>query len=629
MRAFTKRSVVLSIIILFSVVTYGQYFRVSYSVDSLKKVLLAVESKSAPTQKKEILTLNTLIATAFNKDAQFDSSLSLLRKILPELQAQNMLNEIAEAHFHIGWALQKRELYFEAVKSFEEAIVAAQKAKNDSLLAISHHWAGISYSDQKVYPKSLWHYKKELEICKKAKLKFQHADCLNSIGLHYFGFEKIDSAFYFFDVCRKISEKNQFDILLPISYKNVGKCYWALGNEQKGTDFIYRSIELFLNHKNPRIRYLSMYSYIELARYYANKKNYNLSNQNALKGLKINALANFTDLQQDFSFLLYKNHKATKQTLEALQYLEIYQKASEKINQNYLAQQHAALDERVQNEQQKNQIYVLNQEKIAKQRERNWLIGGLTVAGMFLFVIGKLYQTNRKQKKVIQKANEQLEEKVKLRTAELQRALDEIKQAMLKGQKLERTRVAAELHDNLGSLLSAISISMEVVEIGELSLHEQQIFAGIQQQINAAYHHVRLLAHNLQPAELEREGLKKALEIFAAKINQSKYFHLTLDTTALVPLSKDLEFTLYSICLELINNTLKHAQATQVRIAFDQQTAHRWQMIVADNGKGMMPNTKEGFGIQNIRNRLEQIGATLHIIQEKGLTFLIDFKTDE
>jgi hypothetical protein len=110
MRAFTKRSVVLSIFMLLSVVTNGQYFRVSYSVDSLKKVLLAVESKSSPTQKKEILTLNTLIATAFNKDAQFDSSLSLLRKILPELQAQNMLNEIAEAHFHVGWALQKKRV---------------------------------------------------------------------------------------------------------------------------------------------------------------------------------------------------------------------------------------------------------------------------------------------------------------------------------------------------------------------------------------------------------------------------------------------------------------------------------------------------------------------------------------
>jgi len=629
MQAFIKRVVVLSIFILLSTATYGQYFRVSYPVDSLKKVLQTVESKSSSTKKKEILTLNTLIATALNKDAQFDSSLSLLGKILPELQAQNMLNEVAEAHFHIGWALQKKELYFEAVKSFEDAITAAQKAKNDSLLAISHHWAGISYSDQKVYPKSLWHYKKELEICQKAKLHFQQADCMNSIGLHYFKFEKIDSAFYFFDECRKISEKKHFDILLPISYKNVGRCYLALGNEPNGKGFILHSVKLFLNHKQESIQWLAMFSYVELARYYAKKRNYTLSNFYALKGLKINKKADFTDMQQDFSILLYQNHKATKQISEALQYLEIYQKASEKINQNYLAQQHAALDERVQNEQQKNQIYVLNQEKIAKQRERNWLMGGLTVAGVLLFVIGKLYQTNRKQKKVIQKANEQLEEKVKLRTAELQRALDEIKQAMLKGQKLERTRVAAELHDNLGSLLSAISISMEVVEVGELSPHEQQIFVGIQQQVNAAYQHVRLLAHNLQPAELEKEGLKKALEIFTAKINQSKYFYLTLDTEALVPFSKDLEFTLYSICLELINNTLKHAQATQVRIAFDQQTAHRWQMIVADNGKGMMPNAKEGFGIQNIRNRLEQIGATLHIIQDKGLTFLIDFKTDE
>lgn len=622
---FTYRIFLLTVLHLSYSSVFGQFFHENYSTDSLKRVISKIEKKSIyPGKNRDILVTYNLIATQLNKDAHFDSCILLSKRLLPQFQDLNMFDEAATAIFNIGWALQKKELYFEAVKYFEEAISASEKAKKDSLLALSHHWAGISYMDQKAYQRGLEHYKKELAICRKRQFKHQWADCTNSIGLYYFSFEKIDSAFYYFDECRRLSEENKFGIMLPIAYKNVGKCYWALGNEKKGTTYILNSIQLFSEHKNPSIRNLAMYSYIELAKYYAEKNQYTLSNQYALKGLKINQTANYTDLQQDISGVLYQNYKAVGNQSEALRYLELYQKASDKINGDFLAQQHTALDERIKSEQQKNQIFTLNQEKITSERERKWLIIGLLCTCLFVGVLIYFYRTIQKQKTEIEAINAGLEQKVQERTAELQQAYDEIKEAMLNGQSIERHRVAADLHDNLGSILSAIGMSMEAVNYGRLDENEKNIFKHIKRQLDIAYQEVRLLSHNLQPDELKKQGLKKALISLADKINQTQRIRLVAEVENLTAFSKEIEFVLYSICLELINNTLKHARATEAHISFEQKSMHHWQMKVSDNGIGLSDTAKKGFGRQSIQNRLQQIGASMEVINDNGLVYLIE-----
>jgi signal transduction histidine kinase len=212
---------------------------------------------------------------------------------------------------------------------------------------------------------------------------------------------------------------------------------------------------------------------------------------------------------------------------------------------------------------------------------------------------------------------------VQRRTLELQQAYDEIKEAMLKGQTIERKRVAAELHDNLGSLFSAIQISLEVVDASHLTKKEQFIFKNVQNQLEDAYREVRLLSHNLQPAELEKEGLEKALIRLAEKINLTCKIKISLDLEDLKPLSKEIEFNLYSICLELTNNILKHSEGSQAKISFHQIANNQLLMTVKDNGRGIDLHDKKGFGLQNIEHRLEQIGGEINMKFDNGTVYEI------
>ena len=234
-------------------------------------------------------------------------------------------------------------------------------------------------------------------------------------------------------------------------------------------------------------------------------------------------------------------------------------------------------------------------------------------------MIFRLYYLNRKKNQEIEEINQSLEKKVEVRTQELQTAYDEIKDAIMRGQTLERKRVATDLHDNLGSLLSAIGLSTETMDESKLSDKEKKIFENIKSQIKEAYQDVRLFSHNLQPAELEKEGLYQALEVLANKINSLNKIHLELDLESLIPKPQNVEFNLYSICLEAINNILKHSNATKAKIAFEQDNGGLI-MRISDNGIGLKNIDAGGTGFRNIQSRVEQLGGELRVnSDEKGV----------
>ena len=355
----------LLILILHSYVSLGQFYRPKLSIDSLKRVRATIQ-QGRPFKETAYLQTIKHLSSQYNSQGAFDDGLTYAREALVLAENLNLPDSKATAYFNIGFALQKKELYFEAVKNFEEAIEASKQSKNDSLLALCYHFAGMSYIDQKAYKRGILNYKKELEICKRAKLNFQTSDCLNSIGLYYFQ-ESPDSALVYFMECLQISSKNQSKIMLPIVYKNVGRCYLRLENEAEGVKFIKKSIELF-NENNNR---LVIYSYLELAKYYADKKQFVQSNQYAKMGFEKNLISNFTDLQLEFSQILYKNYQSLGNLSEAIKYLESYQKYSDKVNTYLLSEQNIAIEERFKSQQQKTQITLLNQDKLTKEKERN------------------------------------------------------------------------------------------------------------------------------------------------------------------------------------------------------------------------------------------------------------------
>lgn len=261
---------------------------------------------------------------------------------------------------------------------------------------------------------------------------------------------------------------------------------------------------------------------------------------------------------------------------------------------------------------------------------RLFLVFGLIMVLIFLAVYYRKNRLIARQKQEIEELNRGLEDKVAERTAELKLANDqlraknrEIEEALLRGQTLERKRMAADLHDSLGGLLAAIKVSLSALNPTQMPEREQQIYRNLLGMTKEAFAEVRYLSHNLQPDELEKQGLSEALTRLINKLNLSQKIAFRLDNAQLPRLDKTTEFNLYSICIELCSNILRHSEATEADIIF-RRFANELNMIVKDNGCGMDPADASGMGLRNIQARMDAVRGRyeVHSGASEGTTFI-------
>ncbi len=149
--------------------------------------------------------------------------------------------------------------------------------------------------------------------------------------------------------------------------------------------------------------------------------------------------------------------------------------------------------------------------------------------------------------------------------------------------------------------------------------------------LRSAYTEVRNISHNILPAELERDGLVITVSNLMSKINQNSGLHLSMTVESLdVRLPIEIEFNLYSIIFELINNTIRHANASTLCLVLIKTTSGV-ELTVTDDGVGLDIDTqKRGRGLQNIHTRLESLGGVFELVTPtvRGTCILIKIPVD-
>ena len=173
----------------------------------------------------------------------------------------------------------------------------------------------------------------------------------------------------------------------------------------------------------------------------------------------------------------------------------------------------------------------------------------------------------------------------------------------LEAETKERRILARDLHDGLGGMLSLLR--MKLVNQGDGSIRDQ---------LDDIIIELRRTAHHLMPEELLKNGLASALNDFAVSV-PGAIFQAVGD----IHLEKDVELVLYRCAYELVNNALKHAQASSISIQL-MQDEHEVTLTVSDNGRGIQRGTVsgEGMGLQNIRERIESYNGRLDIVSAES-----------
>ncbi|HMP94491.1 MAG TPA: sensor histidine kinase, partial [Phnomibacter sp.] len=184
----------------------------------------------------------------------------------------------------------------------------------------------------------------------------------------------------------------------------------------------------------------------------------------------------------------------------------------------------------------------------------------------------------------------------------------------------ERRRIAADLHDELGPMLSAIKMQVAHVEPG--NAEETALLQKSGQQIDQVVQRFREISYNLMPNTLVRKGLFYALREYLEKMNGLNGLQIGWHYDEDIHLKPDQALNLYRLVQEIVHNTLKHAKATRLDIAI-RKTGNGLHLSSYDNGIGFQFPKKglietDGLGLMNMISRAEVLGGELQVKTAPG-----------
>ncbi len=183
-------------------------------------------------------------------------------------------------------------------------------------------------------------------------------------------------------------------------------------------------------------------------------------------------------------------------------------------------------------------------------------------------------------------------------------------EAVIQTEEKERKRIASDLHDGLGPLLSAAKLYFQAYVDATDAESKNAIESKLYDIIDSAIDDSSRISHNISPLILEKYGLKSALENFISEVNISKNIKIELSVEKINRFDLKAELTVYRTLLELIHNTLKHAKASLISIKIF-ISKDMLNVLYEDNGIGFSANekmhAKEGMGLKNIRNRIHSL----------------------
>ena len=185
--------------------------------------------------------------------------------------------------------------------------------------------------------------------------------------------------------------------------------------------------------------------------------------------------------------------------------------------------------------------------------------------------------------------------------------------AVFETQESERKRLAEDLHDSVGQVLSAIKLNLHRLDKVIETEGPKSLLADTRQLTDECIQEIRNIIHNVLPPVLTDFGLIDALQALCDKLGQNTDIKITFTKNlADERFPSEIELTYYRMAQELFGNAVKHSRATAIQLLITKEDG--WLvMSFSDNGIGFdMDNVTHGFGIKNLQSRAQLINGKIH-----------------
>ena len=537
--------------------------------------------------------------------------------------------------FLIEWSKKSNLSFNQRLASLQVVINEANEQKEYKCLANSLRRLGTLYKSIGKFDLALVNYVCAAKFSEKIKDSTSHASSLNQIGLVYLELKNYSFALTYFERARVLYIGASFFRGAADAGLNMAEIHLELGNIEDAERINLKSMEsrrLFGDTSEMGYNY-DLLSRLNLkkgipkqALYYSRIANELFHKSDDASGLLPSYIQQgfcFENLNQvdsalyyyKESFLYAKKYQYKKYIAEAannlanafeklnrsdsaIVYLKLYTVYNDSLLNETIAD--ATADAAAKYETEKKDIELENTIQLSKQMTQQlYILVGLVIV-LVLSIL--LIVRNFRQRKKIQ---------------EKESALNSAN-AMIEGQDVERERIARELHDRVGSMLSTVKLQVSTMDdqMGTLIKQHGESYKKVIHLLDDTYDEVRRISHDLDSGLLSRFGFKTAmLQLVQLLESTNKLKVMYIDNGIEPTIYKPYETDLYRITQELLSNAIKYASAKEISI---QLTLNNGNLVYSyeDDGVGFEKEkleTNKGIGYQNIETRVKKMKGTLHL----------------
>lgn len=575
-------------------------------------------SKNCPDTKAYFESLLSLSKAYYQKD-QPDSIIKLLLPVLKTLNAKTPIYYRAGVNHKLSSAYVMKMDLQNGLKHSLEAL------KNFELIKDTANTANILVNIANVYQqqnnfKQADSYLRQAEA--KAKLisrKTALGNVYNTMGILYAEHGKLDSSLKFFLQSTEIREKLNDNTSVAWNYNNLGGLYVMLEKPKEAILYLEKALNKFeesgnydgqtsvannLGELNMQIgdskKALYYYSY-------SRKLYTQTSNPDNLENL-YNNLSIFYDKMGDLK--------------TAFKYSDSLIVLKDSLYGQRLDKSIAEMQVKFDVEKKDLELLKNKAELEAKEKQafiKNIIIAAVIGLIILLSIVGILFYRKK-----------QVEQQAKL-DAEIATQKEIRTKAILEAEEKERRRIAQDLHDGVGQLLSAAKLNLSNLE-NKITIENEEQQIAMQNALSLvddSVKEVRAVSHNMMPNTLIKLGLGSAVREFITKLGNAPTLKVDLEIVGLdTRIDNQVETVLYRVIQEIVNNIIKHANASHISM---QLIRHETELnvMIEDNGIGFDTNKLESFdgiGLKGIQTRIEFLNGTVHFDSTpgRGTTVIID-----
>ncbi|MBB5439321.1 signal transduction histidine kinase [Pedobacter sp. AK017] len=570
--------------------------------------------------KQGILDYYSNYANVLYLNGRFDDRLELALEAVEYAKKNADSTEFARSMLNAGIA-------YSLIEDYQSAVNQIEKARDILIRNNRHKYNGNIYNLLQLLYNSMHQYRKganngllAIDILAKSKDKTSLQEALSNLGLNYIELKLYDSAKYYLNkavVLANASGNKQIQTAAALNFALI-----ALRSQQTDSIKPYVTKALKLSKANDWHEQEGLAQY-GLAYYYLLKKNNAIAQLYADSALRLTQQYNIPNLKQKLYPLLSSLYYARQEPQQGY----FYYNKSEMFNDSLLntaITKHTIFTEKKFETSRKEAQIKLQQSQL---RQKNNLIYFLFAGALALLSISLLsYRNYRNRRKLQQAKIDELETEKQLMATE----------AVLKGEEQERTRLAKDLHDGLGGMLSGIKFSLSNMKENMVMTPDNvNAFERSMDMLDSSIKEMRRVAHNMMPEILLKYGLDTALMEFCTEIDRNGVLRVNYQSVGVheADIPQTISVTIYRIVQELLNNAIKHAHAKNILVQLHQSNQGKLLAItVEDDGNGFdtdLLKKSDGMGWLNIKNRVEFLKGRIDLQSApgKGTSVMIEINS--